>query len=158
MTKRTTLDWVLEAVSLTVVVAIFLNLAAHWSELPDQVPRHYGFSGNPDRWGGKNGLWVLPFTAVGLYILLTAASRYQGLINLPFTVDRKLPDVRKLLITMSVFMKATILLSLAYISWAGINTALGREQGLGGNFLPIFLAVVFGPLIFFTRKLWRYRV
>jgi len=156
--KRNTLDWTLEGASLAVLVAIFVNLAAHWSELPGRVPTHYGASGNPNAWGGKNVLWVLPIVAVGLYLLLTTAARYQRLINLPIRVDRDLPEVRKLLLTMTICMKAVMMLMLAYISWAGINTALGRAEGLGRMFLPLFLAATFAPVIFFTRKLQRYRV
>jgi uncharacterized membrane protein len=156
--RRTTLDWTLEVISLAILVSIFVNLAAHWAELPDRVPRHYGALGDPNAWGGKSGLWALPVVAVGLYLLLTAASRYQRLINLPVRVDRDLPAVRKLLLTMAIWMKATIMLMFAYISWAGINTALGRTQGLGRMFLPLFLAATFAPVIFFTRKLQRYRV
>ncbi len=157
MPKRTTLDWVLESAALAVLVFIFMNVAAHWSELPDRVPRHYGISGNPNRWGGKNWLWALPITAVGLYVFLAVASRYPKLINLPFTVDRELPEVRKLLLTMTLFMRTTLLLVLAYLSWAGMNVALGRTQGLGRSFLLIVLAAVFGPLVFFTLRLRRYR-
>jgi uncharacterized membrane protein YidH (DUF202 family) len=157
MPKRTTTDWMLEAVSLAILASIFVNLAAHWAELPDRVPAHYGFLGDPNRWGGKNGLWVLPVTAVALYILATAASRYQRLINLPFCVDRQSPEVRRILLTMTIVLKGTLLAILAYINWAGINTAMGRAQGLGRNFLPVFLAAIFGPLIFYTRKLWPYR-
>jgi hypothetical protein len=157
MPKRSTLDWVLEVVSLAVLVSIFVNLAANWSELPDRVPHHYGFAGNPNAWGGKGYAWVVPIAAVGLYLLMTAASRYQGLINLPFTVDRKLPEVQKLLLSLSLFLKAAILLTFAYMSRAGINTALARAQGLGPMFAPISLAALLCPTIFFARKLWRYR-
>jgi len=157
MPKRTTLDWVLEAVSLAVLVSIFVNVAAHWSELPDRVPRHYGFLGDPNRWGGKGYLWVAPFAAVGLYVLMTAASRYQGLINLPFTVDWKLPEAQKLLLSLSLFLKAGFVLTFAYMSRAGINAALGTAQGLGPMFLPISLAAILCPMIFFTLKLRRYR-
>lgn len=156
--KRTILDWTLEGISLAILVSIFVNLAAHWSELPDRVPSHFGALGYPNAWGGKNGAWLLAIVAAGLYLLLTAASRYQRLINLPVRVDRNLPAVKKLLLTMAICLKAILTLMLAYISWAGINTALGKAQGLGPMFLPLFLAATLVPLIFFTRKLQRYRV
>lgn len=154
MPKRTTLDWVLEAVSLAVLVTIFVNLLVHWSEVPNRVPHHYGFGGNPNAWGGKGWLWATPVTAVGLYVLLTVTSRYH---SLPFTVDRKLPEVQRLLLSQSLFLKVAILLTFAYMSRTGINTALGRAQGLGPIFGPVSLAAILCPMIFFTRKLWRYR-
>jgi hypothetical protein len=158
MPKRTTLDWVLEAASLAVLVAIFINLAAHWPELPNRVPHHYGFAGNPNGWGGKNWMWVLPVTAAGIFILLTLSSYYPRLINLPVSVDRESPPVRKLLLTMSGVLKLTTLLILGYINWAGINIALGRARGISPIFLPVVLLVTFGPIVFYTKKLQRYRI
>jgi uncharacterized membrane protein len=159
MSKRTTFDWVLEAVALALLILMFVTVAAYWSELPERVPRHYGASGNPDRWGGRGGMWLMPIVSAGLYALLTAGSRYQRppLVNLPFSVDRSRPEAQKLLLRMTILLKAILMLMNSYISWAGINTALGRAQGLGRAFLPIFLAAVLGPAVFFTLKLWRYR-
>jgi hypothetical protein len=158
MPKRTSLDWALEIVSLAVLAAIFLTLATYWPELPNRVPRHYGFAGNPNNWGNRDWMWVLPVTATVIYLSLTVAARYPGLINLPLTVNRDRPEVRKLLLNMTLVLKATILFTLAYINWIGIHIALGRAETLGPIFLPVFLAVTFGPIVFYTQKLWRYRV
>jgi uncharacterized membrane protein len=157
MPKRTRLDWMLEAISLAVLAAMFITLWLHWAEVPDRVPHHFGLGGTPNRWGGKGWLWGLPLTALGLYVLTTAASRFQRLINLPFAVDRDAPEVKQLLLTMSLCMKVTVLLSFAYINHAMINTALGQANGLGAGFLPVFLVTVFAPMIYFTARLSRYR-
>ena len=157
MPKRTTLDWLLEFISMAVLAAIFVNLAAHWPELPSRAPHHYGFRGNPNRWGSKNWMLVLPAIAAGTYILLTAASRYPGLIHLPDSVDRETPEAQQTLLSLSLVLKLTSLLTLGYINWAGINIALGRAQGLGPIFLPIVLLGTLGPIIFYTKKLQRYR-
>lgn len=157
MPKRTRLDWLLEALSLALLSAMLINLIVHWSELPDRVPHHYSLEGDPNIWGGKGYLLVTPFVAAGLYVLMTATSRYGGCINLPIAIDRKSPEIQQILLTMTQFMKAALVLAFAYISWAGINTAMGRAQGLGGAFLPILLAGLFGPLIYFTIRLGRYR-
>ncbi len=101
---------------------------------------------------------VLPLTAVGLYILLTVTSRYQELINVPVAIDRDAPEVRQLLLSMSIMLKAVLLFVLAYIEWANVNTALGHSGGLGTLFLPISLAAVVLPLGFYLRKLRRHRI
>jgi len=155
MPRRTTLDWILEAVSLAVLLMIFAMVAVHWPELPERVPRHYNARGVPNGWGEKNGLWILLATVVGVYALLTASSRYRGLIDLPISVDRNSPEIQSLLLRLTLYWKVTLMLTFAYITWAGINTAFGRANGLGRMFLPIVLAAIFGPLIFFTSKLLR---
>src|SRR5262249_1390824 len=126
-------------------------------EVPDRVPHHFGLDGAPNRWGGKAFLWVLPLTGLGLYILMTAASRFQRIINLPFTVNRDLPDVKRLLLSLSIWMKATVLLVFAYLQQAMIAAALGRTQGLGAGFLPFVLLATLAPLAYFTARIAKYR-
>ena len=155
--KRSGLDWLLEAISLAAVAVTFVITASHWAELPAQVPLHFGASGAPNGWGDKNGLWILPFVSMFLYIVLTAASRYQRLINVPFRIERDAPEVQQLLLNMSIVLKAAMTLMFAYLTWASMNAALGRSEGLGRDVLPVSLLVIFSPMIWYLLKLWRYR-
>jgi uncharacterized membrane protein len=87
----------MEGLALAALATIIGTVAAHWAEIPTRVPRHFGISGSVDGWGNKNGILLLPMNAVGLYILLTATSRYQRLINVPMAIDRNAPEVQRLL-------------------------------------------------------------
>src|ERR1700689_3906812 len=135
--SRSASDWVLEALALAALATIVGMVATHWAEFPAQVPRHFGISGNPDGWGKRNGMLLLPVTAIGLYILITVSSRYQRLINVPIAIDRDAPEVQRLLQSMSITLKMVVLFVFAYLEWAVVNTALGRSAGLGKLFLPI---------------------
>jgi uncharacterized membrane protein YidH (DUF202 family) len=150
-------DWLFEAISLAALTTVFAVVAAHWTELPAQVPTHFGASGFPNGWGDKSGLWVLPLTSVIVYIGLTLASRYQRFINIPFRIERNTPEVRRLLLSMSIVLKTVLLLVFAYIAWANVNTALGRSEGLGRYFLPVSLALISTPLALYLLRLWHYR-
>jgi uncharacterized membrane protein len=143
----------MEALARAALATIVGVVAMHWAELPAQVPRHFGISGNPDGWGKRNGMLLLPLTAIGLYILITVASRYQRLINVPMAIDRDAPEVQRLLQSMSITLKMVVLFVFAYLEWADVNTALGRSAGLGELFLPISLVAVFLPLGLYLRKL-----
>lgn len=151
------MDWLFEVISLAALAGVFAVVIAHWTELPAQVPRHFGASGLPNRWGSKSGLWILPITSAIVYIGVTAASRYQTLINIPFSIERNSPEVRRLLLSMSIVLKAVMLLVFAYSAWANVNTALGRSEGLGRQFLPVSLALIWIPLIFYLLRLRHYR-
>lgn len=37
----------------------FILVAAFYARLPDEVPMHWGFDGEIDRYGGKNELWLM---------------------------------------------------------------------------------------------------
>ncbi len=57
-------QWILMA-------AMFLFAAISWPSAPDRIPVHWGFSGEPDRYGDKfEGLLLLPLLALGIYLLL----------------------------------------------------------------------------------------
>ena len=155
--RRSALDWILEVVSLAVLLAIFGAVGLNWKNLPARVPRHFNASGNPDGWGGKNGLLLLPLTSLGIYVLLTVASRYQKLINIPMAIDRDAPEVRSLLLGMSTLLKTILLFVFLYLTWANVNTAMGLAGGLGKPFLPVSVAVVFTTLGLYMFKLRRYR-
>jgi uncharacterized membrane protein len=155
--RRSTLDWILEAISAATLLAIFGIVAADWAELPAQVPLHFGLSGNPDRWGNKSGILLLPLTAAGLYAGLTMASRYQRFINIPFVIDRNAPAVQSLLLGMSITLKTILLLINLFLVRSVVRTAMGRSDGLGKQFLFAELVPTFLLLGFYLVKLRRYR-
>jgi len=155
--RRSVLDWILEGLSLATLLAIVGVVAINWDKLPARIPRHFGISGQPDRWGGKSGMLNLPVIAFGLYAMLTLASRYQGLINVPMAIDRNAPEVRRLLLRMSLTLKLTMLMVFGYLTWSTVNVALGLATGLGRQFLGISLGLIFVPVIGFLYALraWR---
>jgi hypothetical protein len=155
--KRSTFDWVLEAICVAGLVMIVAVVLAHWADLPAQVPRHFTASGQPNRWGNRTGLFVLPAVAAGVYILLTMVPRYPQLLNLPFEIDRTFPAVQSSVLTMTTMLKAEVILMFLYIERASVRTALGSGAGLGLMFLPLALATMFITLGWFLMKLRRYR-
>lgn len=65
-------------------------VAATWDRLPERIPRHFGASGIPDRWGAKGellGLLAVPFflTAMmyGLTLLVPLFRRNPKWVNVP---------------------------------------------------------------------------
>jgi uncharacterized membrane protein len=151
--KRSTLDWVFEAVSIVALGAATGDLAIHWRILPDRIPVHFGVSGNANRWGSKNMLLVLLAGTIGMAVLLTVAETYQRLINVPLSVDRESPEVRQLLRSMVIVMKVVIMVAFFWIADVTMRTALGEANGLGPAFLPVFLSTVFAPMIYYIVKL-----
>src|SRR5260370_5645 len=69
--RRSTLDWVLEGVSLIALLTAFAVVAILWRELPRTIPKHYGLFGRPNGWGDKSSLWKTARDAAGLWAVLT---------------------------------------------------------------------------------------
>ncbi len=151
--RPSTTERVFDVISVMALVMIVGVVAFHWGDLPDRIPRHFGITGKPDRWGGKGSLLILPFAALVASGLLTFAGRNQSMINLPMTVDRDDPEVQAVLRSMAGCLKAVLLLVFLYLTIASVLTAAGQAQGLGRAFLPVSMAAVFGSLIYYLRRL-----
>ena len=64
-------NWRTEIISLFLIASMFVLAAITWPVVPDSIPVHWGFSGQPDRYGGKfEGLLLLPLISLGIYLLL----------------------------------------------------------------------------------------
>lgn len=155
--RRSALDWVLEAFSFVTLLAIFGVILANWRNLPALVPEHFGISGNPNRWGNKKILLRLPLIATGLYLLLTVASRYPRLANLPMSIDREAPEVQPILLGMSITVKAVVLFIVLNIAWVADRAAMGRSEDIGMRFLPISIGAFLVTVSFYLIRLRRYR-
>lgn len=53
------LIWVLSA-------AVLASVLYHYTVLPERVPIHFSFNGQPDSWSGKDSVWLL----AGIYFLI----------------------------------------------------------------------------------------
>jgi uncharacterized membrane protein len=152
---RSTLDWVFEAVSAAAILAAIGDVAMHWSMLPERIPTHFGVSGNPNGWGGKIMLLLLLAATVVVAVVLTVAESYQRLINIPMSLDRDSPEVRRLLRSMVIAMKAVITLTFVWIADLTMRTAVGEANGLGRAFAPVFLCGLAAPSIYYLVRLYR---
>ena len=152
---RTALDWVLEGVAFVTLMAAAGDVAMHWGMLPEQIPVHFGVSGEADGWGDRSMmLWLLAVSAAA-WILLTVAGKYQRLINIPMVLDRESPVVRGLLRSMEIAMKVVVMVSLLWIVDLTMRTAVGEAKGLGVWFAPVFLGATIVPLVYYLVKLKR---
>ncbi len=145
--SRTYEDWFLDAASLIGLILLVSCLIYYWPLLPNTIPTHFGFSGQPDDWGGKSTVIILPVTAVLLYILLSAVSYFPHTYNYPWAITEKNARAQYLLArSLLGWMKAEIIWLFLYLTWITILIALGQKDSLGPASIFIFLGVIFGTV------------
>ncbi len=152
-TKRTRLDWILEAIAFAALPGTFLLLLDRWPQLPGNVPIHFSTTGVPNGWASKDTLWILPLLGAVLYLILTLVAKNPYSMNIPIQLDRENPEIRSLLRSMAITLKAVVLLIFICVIWFSINIAMGNSDGLGVWFLPSTLAAIFLPMLGYWRKL-----
>ena len=144
----------LRSIALASVIASFAVVLMYYGELSARIPTHFGLGGEPDAYGNKVWLWFLPVLNLGLYALLGNIHRLpKSMFNYPVKLteenkDRQFANI----LQMVQVLRAFICLSIAYISWSTVYTALGQQSGLGSWFLWLFLMGSFALVGFFV---WR---
>jgi uncharacterized membrane protein len=150
---KTKLEKVLLMLSIFGIVAMFVYVILIWPQLPETIPRHFNFKGEPDGFGGKGSILVLPFVGLGIFILTTLLSQFPNAFNYPYNVTEE--QKHRLYVHGRVclsWLQTQIIYFLLYGVWQTAQVALGKANGLGIYALPIFLFIVLGTTIYFVVR------
>ena len=108
------MTWLLELLSLALLAAGPVLVQASYWRLPDRVPSHFNFRGEPDAWSGRASIWLLPVVGFVLYGIVTAAAwRAPAAVLLE-----------------CLFLKAEMLALFLAIERSTIRVALGHARRL----------------------------
>ena len=144
--RRSAQDWLLEAIALAALIATFAMVFGHWQRLPVFARR-----------GSGGSYSVMVLLNAGIYLVLTFASHYQQLVSVPFEIDRDRPEVKHLLLQMTIVLKTVLMVLLAGLLWIIVHTPLGRMRAAGRGYLAVFLIAMLAPTLIYVRKLSRFR-
>lgn len=168
---RSPLDWTLEAISLTGVLALFAILWANWSELapglgqaarfgPRESQRFFDLSGI---WTVRNALLTVTGLNALVYLGLTVAGQKQRLIQIPAEIDRRSPHLRQMVFRIAIVLKALLMVFAVYLAWRLMGIGARRPGFLSGflsgfaswemQTLALFALVV--PVAFYAARVWR---
>ena len=136
--------WVLEALSLAVMLATCFYVMRQWGELPARVPAHFDFRGRPDRWTGR---WVLLFMLGVMAAMFVALSVNGGTLLL--LEDRIEERVRESFIM--TWVKLHTLIILGFALWTMIRVARGRAQRFQVRVVVLIASLMILPLYLFDR-------
>lgn len=151
-------EWLVELAAVGILLFWIVYLRSHWPDLPDEVPKTFGFSGQPTSVGAKTDLWVLPSIGIILYCALTFLSRQEHLYSLPVEITPE--NSAELHVFCRKFInlvKLGVISLFGYTEWKTIQTARGDADGLGSWFMPSLVGIILLTGAFLTLRLWRYR-
>lgn len=127
MKKFTKIQIIMEILSFAVIVFMIAYLAYMWKSIPDNIPTHFGISGNADSFGSKNSIFVLIGLQILLYLLLTGVSFIpQKYLNTPVKItdensERIFSIQRNLILSFKLYI-VSLFGYLVYISISGQKT------------------------------------
>ncbi len=146
-------DKIMQTICLVLMVGVTVYLIAGWTSFPDQVPMHYGGSGEIDRWGAKGEIILIVLLWWGMYLVLSAVERFPQIWNTGVRVTLQNQEkVYRILKYMIVTLKLIVT-----IFFAVLIVYITVCRPLGGWYTPAFVAVVFGDMVFWMIRLVRAR-
>ncbi len=133
--------WVLEGLSVLLALAALVAAIVGRSSMPEQVPTHWDFHGNPNGWGSPNSFLLFPI--IMLLVILTTSLIIHSLDipqwNMPFKLNpaRQLPVGRAFITT----LLAVNLELGAFTLWFTLQTIRQDMTGTAA-FITIFVVVL----------------
>lgn len=144
-------DIMVEIVCLILLIGVLIYLFLNWNSIPEKIPGHYNAMGEVDRMGSKKELLVLPIISWLMYLGMTVLERFPQIWNTGVTVTEENKErVYRVLKNMLSTIKLIVVAVFVYLT---INSS--QAISLSIWFLPVFITLMFGSIIFFIIKLVR---
>lgn len=135
---------------LSIVGGWIFFLAVFWT-LPDKIPTHFNFAGEPDGWGGKLDLLIIPAVNTGLYLLLSVIQRHPSIWNTGVRVTEENKH-RVYAVSLSLLITVKLIISLGFTYTMVAQTT---SSALAPWYAPVFLGVTVGTVIYYFIRLFR---
>ncbi len=152
--KKSFFEKAFDCIALLLFGVSIVYLITIWSSIPSEVPIHYNFAGEPDGWGGKWTLSILPVIGLAMWIGLYFIEKYphtHNYIGLTEENKERLYKNSQLLVNV---MRNEIMIFIAYMTVETVRIARGHEMVLGAWQMPLFLVILFGSIAYlFARGL-----
>lgn len=149
---KTTAEKIADIIGIVLLVIALAYLAINWSNLPAEIPAHYGFNGEVDRWGSKFELLILPSIAVILHLIMHEVEKRPHTHNYPNRLNES--NVKRFyMISRKIvnYTKNICNVLFAYIIWRTIVISLGKAETLGiipfsMIIIALFVVIIWGAM------------
>lgn len=154
--KFSSFHWTLEIISILVILSVSAYIVINWSIIPKTIPVHFNLKGEPDNYGGKWTLILLPSLFLVIYSSMSLIGRYPHIYNYPFklTVNNYKEQFR-LASLLIFYLKIEITLLLSYLTFKTVRVALGFEDKLDAWSPVVFILVILFSVIFYFYRAYK---
>ncbi|TKK69209.1 DUF1648 domain-containing protein [Ilyomonas limi] len=154
--KLTPMDKAIEFTGLFTLLFMWGLAIYYFFILPDTIPIHFDASGKPDGYGQKATIFILPFTALIIFIVMTLLNKYPYIFNYPVNITASNALKQYTYGTRIIrYLKTAIIVIFTIILLFTYLTATGKSNGLSNWFLPSMLALLLIPTAYFIAKSYK---
>jgi len=139
--ERSRFEFALEILAAIGLLYGLYELAVNYGSLPEQIPTHYNFSGQPDAWGSRFTLWLPVAIMAVVYVVMSLLVRVPHHFNYPWKITpENAPRQYQLACLMLTALKTVIVWLFTWIILTTIKLADGSEA----NLMPVGICVFLG--------------
>ena len=144
-------DKLLELIGILALVFLIGMPLLFYNDLPESIPRQFGFDGVPDQLGNKAVIWWLTCIGFAMYAALFVLERSLRKRKNPDvnTVSSNFEGHRLVMIQWLQFIRLFVSCLFTYIVYILMETALGHVPGFNPYFVPIVFGIVLGSTLYF---------
>lgn len=154
--KLTLADKLLEVGGWTILSLLWVFLILNFISIPDTIPTHHSLSGQPDSFGRKTTIFILPILGTILFAGMTILNNHPHIFNYPTKITNQNAERQYTIATKLIrYLKFIIVLTFSFIAFMTFQTVHGNLSGLGIWFIPVFIGLIFIPLIYAIIKLFK---
>ncbi|WP_299278773.1 DUF1648 domain-containing protein [uncultured Psychroserpens sp.] len=152
-----TLDMIVDLITVTILLLLFIYTFMSYSDLPDIIPSHFNAKGEVDGHSQKSFLWLLPSFGLIMFVGLSILNKFPHIHNymVNITEDNALKNYR-LSTRILRFTNLFVILIFAVIAFHTIQSAKGNPSNLGSWFIPVTIGIsVMLPvfILIYSRKI-----
>ncbi len=147
------MDRVVEFLGWFFFLKIWVLTIVCYRNFPEIIPIHYSVTGQPDGFGTKETIWILPIIVTVLFVGLTILNKFPHVFNYPNNItegnaQRQYTNATRLI----RYLKLSIVIIFGLIVIQTFRNVTGSTSGVGGWFLPLSIGLLFMPLVYFVAK------
>lgn len=133
------------------VIILWVFVIWIYIKLPEIIPVHYNESGNPDYYGNKLSIFLLPLITSIIYAALTKLNKYPHIFNYTEEITEENALQQYTFGTRMIrYVKFTVSILFLLIVITAMDEDIVESDGLGVWFLPVILLIIIVPLFVFT--------
>jgi len=146
-------DKIVELIGLAGIVALIALPIFYFGQLPDSIPTHFGADGEPNLFGSRISIWVIPILGIVIYGSLFFLNKYPHIFNYaqPVTAENaeRLYSTTTRLVR---FINCLMAWLFVYITYGTIQVALGNQESLSAVAIIIFCLFTSIGVIFYLYQ------
>jgi uncharacterized membrane protein len=133
-------DIIVEFMSITLIILMWTYCIYNFNALPETIATHFNAAGEPDGFGSKQTIWIIPILSTVLYSGLFILNQFPHIHNymVNITEENALKNYRFSTRLLRVVNFLCVLL-MAYITYMIIESALGAKLKMGSWFFPVVI-------------------